>query len=349
MNNFYEKFREAFYPVDEKKMNDKKRHYFYDNLKYVLITSVVIGHFISPYVFNHDFLKAIRIFTFLFNMPLFIFFAGLFSKKRDPKIVINFALLYLIFNYALMFTRYFFFDRDLNFNAFQVVNVSWFLFAMCIWTMFIPLIKMTKPVPTIIISIIIALLAGYTDTVRDVFAASRVIVFFPFFLAGFYVEREHVDKFLNKKFRIPSLMFIAALFLILMNPELNLYRFRALVSARNHYETMGLGIYGAFYRFAWYFLVILVTGAVMQLTPRVKTFYTKYGARTFQIFVFHYWLIFLFRYFNGYSYLNDIDNNVIRMSLYILIPTLFSFSLTHKKLSRPLDKIMGLEFNWLFK
>lgn len=343
------KLKEIFYPTDEKKMNDKKRHYFYDNLKFVLITSVVIGHFIAPHVSSSEFLKATRMFTFLFNMPLFIFFAGLFSKKRTPEIVFNFAFLYLLFYYALTFTRNIFFGVDLDLNAFQVVNVSWFLLAMCIWVMTIPLIKRTKPIPTIVIAIIIALLAGYTDSIRDVFALSRVIVFFPFFLAGFYFDREHVDKFLNKKFRLPAIIILISIFLLLMSPELNLYRFRSLVSPRNPYSTMNLGAYGAFYRLAWYFIVLLVTTSVMQLTPRVKTFYTNFGERTFQIFVFHYWLIFAFRYFDGYTYLNQINTEFVRLSLFILIPIMFSFMLTHKSIGKPLDKIMAIKFNWLFK
>ena len=58
----------------------KERDTYFDNLKFILILLVVVGHLIEP--FNDEAaMGAIYRFIYSFHMPLFIFAAGYFAKR----------------------------------------------------------------------------------------------------------------------------------------------------------------------------------------------------------------------------------------------------------------------------
>ncbi len=74
----------------------KQRIYAYDNLKFVLILFVVIGHFSDQLVTNlygeyggnpslpvSELFNKIFLFIYAFHMPLFIFLSGLFYKVEE--------------------------------------------------------------------------------------------------------------------------------------------------------------------------------------------------------------------------------------------------------------------------
>jgi len=53
-------------------MNEKFRDTFYDNLKFFLIVTVVVGHFVSPLTDSSKFCKSLFLFIYTFHMPLFV-------------------------------------------------------------------------------------------------------------------------------------------------------------------------------------------------------------------------------------------------------------------------------------
>lgn len=57
------------------------RIYKWDNIKFILILLVVLGHFVDVYTSESDNMKALFFTIYIFHMPLFIFISGLFSKK----------------------------------------------------------------------------------------------------------------------------------------------------------------------------------------------------------------------------------------------------------------------------
>ncbi|MBR1625808.1 MAG: acyltransferase family protein, partial [Bacteroidales bacterium] len=59
-----------------------QRDSFFDGLKFVLITLVVLGHSIGPVSTVYP-LSVIYDFIYFFHMPLFIFVSGYFTKKKD--------------------------------------------------------------------------------------------------------------------------------------------------------------------------------------------------------------------------------------------------------------------------
>lgn len=64
---------------------------YWDNMKGLLISLVVMGHFIQVYFEkcvwgdNYYFLQTVLCFIYYFHMPLFIFVSGYFSKNVEKR------------------------------------------------------------------------------------------------------------------------------------------------------------------------------------------------------------------------------------------------------------------------
>ena len=57
----------------------------WDNLKFILITLVVAGHFADEIMDYTSIYSSIFLFIYAFHMPLFIFISGYFHSDRNTK------------------------------------------------------------------------------------------------------------------------------------------------------------------------------------------------------------------------------------------------------------------------
>ncbi len=58
-----------------------KRIYLWDNLKFILILLVVVGHFADRYTDSNENMRLLYFIIYIFHMPAFFMVSGLFSKK----------------------------------------------------------------------------------------------------------------------------------------------------------------------------------------------------------------------------------------------------------------------------
>ena len=63
-------------------MSEKIRVPKWDNLKFFLILCVVVGHVIDLYVAESRAYRSLFALIYSFNMPAFLFIAGLFQSER---------------------------------------------------------------------------------------------------------------------------------------------------------------------------------------------------------------------------------------------------------------------------
>ena len=194
----------------------KERDYFFDNIKAVLIFLVVLGHFLLPIHEEGNVLVLIKRLIYVFHMPLFVFVSGYFSKRiyKDGKY--NFKkILYLIKAYILFVVAIQAVYAISGFRSFRKIDffsqsgAPWYLFAMIAWYLMIPLIRKFKPLPVIIVNIVLALAAGFFKNVGDFLCLSRILVFGPFFFLGYYMEQQMLEKALRPAYK--KIVTVAAL------------------------------------------------------------------------------------------------------------------------------------------
>jgi fucose 4-O-acetylase-like acetyltransferase len=203
------------------KKTGSERVAYFDNLKFILITLVVVGHYFGPFFSAWPIFRKIYFFIYLFHMPLFMFITGLFASSAigyDRKLgryakPANFGrplallILYLILNFGIFAIRHWLGGISLDFEPWQVRNASWYLLACAILTLAFCIIpnKILNRVGrngkifTVAVLIIIALAAGYFPEVGDKFAVSRILCFAPFFAAGVFMDAGKLLDFVRRK------------------------------------------------------------------------------------------------------------------------------------------------------
>lgn len=170
----------------------KERDYRFDNIKGIMIFLVVFCHFIEKFqsgCLNNDVTKHLYLAVYSFHMPVFIFISGYFYEKdsylRNYNCLTKYLIPYVVINsaYDLMYSLHL---RSVVFNPFLPNWTLWFLLSLFFWNLLIDSIKLTRF--PIFISIIIGLLAGCFREISLFLSLSRIICFFPFFVAG-YLKR----------------------------------------------------------------------------------------------------------------------------------------------------------------
>jgi fucose 4-O-acetylase-like acetyltransferase len=286
-----------YYPkTSTQQGDDNKRDYYIDNLKYLLIVLVVIGHvgFKLP---NIRELKGLVYFVYVFHMPCFVFTNGYLAKSMNKggKLRIDkiFAVfwMYLIFKGGNVLLGHIF-DQKVELNLLLDGSAPWYLLTLCIWYLCIPLIERIKTSYLILGSLSIGILIGYTSYIKNVMSLSRVFVFFPFFIIGFKLSKDQLNKFLNRRIRLLALALFGIAFLIFFKYwDYFGSAYKIIYGGTPYSELLGASAkYGFIVRGAWYVIAIVMSALFMLLVPRGKVFFTRFGERTMQIYISHIWL-----------------------------------------------------------
>lgn len=271
---------------------EKSRDYYFDNAKFFLIILVVLGH--SMEIVSGEHIRFVYRLIYLFHIPAFVLIAGYFSKSQRNSNLIELISQYIVFQVLYTLVRAYLFKTDVVITFFSPYWILWFLLALVIWKIVTPhFSKLRYP---IVFSIVLAILVGYDSSINTEFSLSRIIVFFPFFLCGYYAKKEHFQ--ILKKYCRPIIavaLFIISYFILTKTPDWHFALFFNSVS----YQAMDMNY--------WYAgvirLIILFWGFIMMccffsLIPTSKMFYSKLGTRTMQAFLLHGFIIEFLRYYD---------------------------------------------------
>lgn len=273
----------------------------WDILKFFLIFLVVFGHCIDSIYEYTDVMKSLFLFIYTFHMPVFIFISGLFSKKavnekRYDKITGYFFLFY--FTKIICFIGRVIGYGRLEFSVFFEGGLPWYMLAMFVFPLITIAIKKYSPVYVFIFFIILACLAGYDNQLGDKFSIARLIVFYPFYFAGYCLKPKKVAEFLGtKSIKIISVAVISIFALTVFLKPNSCYWLRPLLSGRNPYSRLGSSSgYGILYRLAYYVIAFSVGAAVISLTPNRlgKGKAAELGRRTLQVYSLQYLFIHIY-------------------------------------------------------
>ena len=311
----------------------KERNYWLDNIKVLLILLVVVGHFIEKSRGYNFIIRYIYTFIYLFHMPLFVFVTGFFSKRTEvnKRRVKSFIVLYLIMQ-MIEITIW-----KLNFSIVETKFSLWYLQAIIAYELILPLINKDKPIKCLIISIAMGILIGFDNNANEIASLSRIIVFLPFFMMGYFTNNELLSK-LKNSYLIP----IAMMFLILISLCVpffinNVPNYEYILWAKTPYQNMNIEN-AVIYRVGWYIVSTLMGISVLILVPKKRIpCISKFGERTLQVYCIHSILCVIFWQEELYKLINT---NIEYMYL-ILGSVVLTFLLSTKIFSYPFDFIMG--------
>lgn len=276
-----------------------------DNMKAVLIGCVVLGHLCEVLKFPGSSFLYLLIYSF--HMPAFVFLSGFCSSAavHYDKIVKNYVYPYVVFQIL-----YVLFDRTIlaKDSALQFVKpywLLWYLMALIIWNILLPFAETDSPKKKAGIltgAVLLALLAGYDKNIGYEMSLSRVIVFFPFFLAGFYSQSHRSMIFPQcdprsarhkRIFQFTSAAMVLGLILLL-------FEYRHGIKVTWLYESTS---YEKWHYNAWIRLLAFCCAAVMIrflcvcMPNRRLAFITKLGQNTMPVFLLHGFVIRLIKYY----------------------------------------------------
>ena len=269
----------------------------WDNVKFILIFLVVLGHIADIYADISPATGYIRFFIYMFHMPLFIFVSGLFSKKnvkykRYDKIF-SYLVLYVFIKILIFISRWIGEGKMPAFRLFYEGSAPWYaftLFAFCLITIFT---DRFDPKYIFAISVILALAAGYDNRIGDHFCLSRIIVYYPFFFAGYLLEPAKVKEFFDRwYFKLASAFVIAVSFIIIVNFYDEIKDIKFLFTGRNsYYDVFKWNSPYAFLIRALCYVISAVLGCcIISLTPENfgRGIPAKIGENSVQIYALHY-------------------------------------------------------------
>lgn len=118
-----------------------RRNYQMDNLKCLLIFSVVFGHMLELFMGKNSPERVLYLVIYSFHMPLFAFVSGVFARYNPVKIKNNMIYPYLIFQtlYLLFSNRILEKDADVQYTT--PYWLLWYLFAIIVWNLVLPLVQ----------------------------------------------------------------------------------------------------------------------------------------------------------------------------------------------------------------
>lgn len=336
--------------------DENGRVFFWDNLKLLLITLVVIGHFVDYYTYSSLRMRQIFLFIYTFHMPLFIFTSGHFSKKvidgrrfRIEK-VFSYLLLYLLLKLSFFALNIYFNGKSkVKFSLFIEGGLPWYLFAMGCWLCIVYIIKNIRQGIVIVCSIIVGVLIGYDKSVGDFLVFSRVIVFFPFFILGYYFKESYLELLINYNWLklisiVASILLIIAIYIY----GDNLYVFRGFLSGRNSYLALNQPAYGGMYRFLLYGISIIISLTVIYMTPKKRLGITRLGERTLQVYFLHHLILTTYHHYKLNNYIIKLFPKSWEI-IYLIIACILTLILSLKLFEFPFKKIMNMKFKSIFK
>ena len=275
-----------------------KRLERWDNIKFVLIFLVVLGHICDSFTADSAAMRCIFIFIYMIHMPLFLFVSGLFSKKyideaRYSKIF-SYLVLYIVIKILLSLSSAAV-NRQVSFSLFYESGVPWYalaLFVFCLVT--IALRKFSRKF-ILIFAILLACFAGYDNSIADFLALSRLIVFYPFFYLGYCLKTSTLENLFSKKvLKILSAIIIVSWIIFLICRIDDIYWIRPMLTGKNPYSALEkYSVYGGVIRLLYYFAVGILGTAFIAVIPKkinIKIV-SGIGKRTLQIYALHHVII----------------------------------------------------------
>ncbi len=328
-----------FFKQTEVIQMEKQRIYLFDNLKFFLIITVVIGHFADS-IIEYPSFKSLFLFIYSFHMPLFIYISGVFHKnKKTLEKVLIYTLLGYLLKIAIFFTKIIS-GTETKFQFFTEQGIPWFMFALAAFTLMSYLLRNINKRFVLLFALFLGCIVNYDASIGDFLYLSRIIVFFPFYHLGTMTKVETLRKMNYKKSNKLAGVIIIIIWTLACTVFLDFtYNLRPLLTARNPFPET-LYPFGGLVRLFCYVLIFALNFAFISITPDKKIpFWTKFGPRTMQVYFWHRPILYTIEKLEIPSILCI---STVGKLIFIGSSVLLSFILSAKIFGFPTAPILGL-------
>lgn len=281
----------------------KPRDYAFDNLKALLIFLVVLGHVLIEGK-NHEVVRTLYRYIYVFHMPLFVFISGYFSKKAAKSFssAVHSGLIpYVIFALLFMAAEWIIIPSSragLPGSLLEPPFTYWYLLCLFYWRLITPLLSKLKgfAFPVVFAA---GLLIGLMTKGTATMSVARAFAFLPFYWMGFCFNSDTVAAIrkINKVVSFIVLALLSAgLVWLFVNVDLD---YTSILQMRKSYTQSGLDVFtGMGVRLAAYAAATVITLCLVNLMPNKKFFFSYIGSGTISIYIGHgYVVYFLLRHF----------------------------------------------------
>ena len=288
----------------------KRRDPYWDNLKFVLIFLVVLGHFLMPAPSKGQFTGTLYYWIYLFHMQAFVFVSGYtsksyVSKKGKQNKLTGFLVTFVIFTISIEVIEFIFTHGVRPKILYTVTGAPWYMLAMFFWYLLLPLVARLRPAVSIPAAFILAVFCGIFSECGSFLSISRIIVFFPAFLAGYYFDGSWINK-ISRNSRILSCFILITCFIVLFFCRNEMSDFLKIIYAKSSYADLNISnISGCVYRLLWYVVSAVMTFSLMNIIPKKRMLITYVGERTLSIYIVHRLIRDVFKYLDLYRYLGS--------------------------------------------
>jgi hypothetical protein len=236
-------------------------------------------------------------------MATLIFLNGYLSKniQCQRKKDVTYLLIPYVVSQILIFLFLRFFNEDDAFELGVPIFANWYILAIFLWRLVAPYFDHIKyPILTsILISLSIGLLKDFTFFLD----LQRVFTFLPYFIIGRYLSTKRIDFVFGKKTR-PYLFGVAILIIIsgfvyiaATHRGVALLLRKVYVPYNNYDDWLNLPVHFALVTRAFLLASSIFIGFIfLQMVPRRKTWFSKYGEQLIYVVAFHMLFIFPFEY-----------------------------------------------------
>jgi len=264
-------------------LKSKPRVIYWDNAKGLLISLVVLGHYLLSYAGFAPAGKIVGIIYF-FHMPAFVLVSGFLSrneKAHSSQAILKLAAAYILFNtimmgYALAF-------EGIPIRLLEPYYSYWYLLALIVWRIsakYLAQFRWILPV-----SFSIAFLIGFWSEISNVMALSRIICFLPFFLIGYKLPSDKINAWMAARKRVIYLegavlvliMTITAFWATKYVPSMDTYQMFPFKDPSQ--LVTRVCIFGV--------AALMIMGLALLIPGKPVPFLSKWGKNSLTIFILH--------------------------------------------------------------
>ncbi len=287
-----------------------------DNIKAVLVTFVVTGHFIASGVSRIPEFAILSNFIYSFHMPAFLFVSGYLMKRRIQerayaKIAKTVILPYcvsqiFIFVFAALFpdgARALSAEKMTDggfFSLLYPIYHLWYFVAVALGFLFCVLINTEKhPLAALVVSAVVSIAAGFYGN-AELLRLTKCLGYLPFLVLGAIMPKKALEFIKTKRIlKLPAIICTAvtAVFLWLIRGKGGITTILAMTGRFGDYFGMSAAE-AALARLGFLAWGSVLSFSVMALCPRRKNFFTYIGENSIYVFVLHAIIIAVIRHLN---------------------------------------------------